>query len=94
MAKLELPLPDLIGKVFPKKNNPQVVPKQPADLNQSAVVSFPVDVEPHKNLKFPTVGFVMTPDLLWRNKIRRKNLNEIPAQENIGPANPVVPVVP
>ena len=83
MAKQELPLPDLIGKVFPKKNNPQVVPKQqPVEPKKS---------KPHQNLKFPTVGFVMTPDLLWRNKIRRKNLNEIPAQENIGPANPVVP---
>ena len=81
MAKQELPLQDLIGKVFSKKNNPHVVPKQPAD----------VDVEPHQNLKFPTVGFVMTPDLLWRKKTRRKNLDEIPAQENIGPANPVVP---
>ena len=77
MAKQELPLPDLIGKVFPKKNNPQPVE--------------PKKSKPHQNLKFPTVGFVMTPDLLWRNKIRRKNLNEIPAQENIGPANPVVP---
>ena len=91
MTKQELPLPDLIGKVFSKKNNPLVVPKQPADLNQSAVASFPVDLEPHQNLKFPTVGFVMTPDLLWRKKTRRKNLDEIPAQENIGPANPVVP---
>ena len=82
MTKQELPLPDLIGKVFPKKNNPQVAPKQPVEPKKS---------KPHQNLKFPTVGFVMTPDLLWRNKIRRKNLNEIPAQENIGPANPVVP---
>ena len=82
MAKQELPLPDLIGKVFPKKNNPQVVPKQSVELKKS---------KPHQNLKFPTVGFVMTPDLLWRNKIRRKNLNEIPAQEIIGRANPVVP---
>ena len=80
MAKQELPLPDLIGKVFPKKNNPQVV--QPVEPKKS---------KPHQNLKFPTVGFVMTPDLLWRNKIRRKNLNEILVQENIGLANPVVP---
>ena len=83
MAKQELPLPDLIGKVFPKKNNPQVVPKrQPAEPKKS---------KPHQNLKFPTVGFVMTPDLLWRNKIRRNYMDAIPAQENIAPANPVVP---
>ena len=85
MAKQELPLPDLIGKVFPKKKNPQVVPKEPVEPKKS---------KHHQNLKFPTVGFVMTPDLLWRKKTRRKNLDEIPAQENIGPANPVFPVVP